>query len=545
MIDLVWQGEKAAPPWAHGAVHVLPHATPSALHDLLAREVEASEAAAWLFWDGSQGLPDASRILAVLEQPCDVWHAGLRLGMGGAPGIIDFVHPTWMLNRDPDPRIPATSWRLSLRACLIRTDVLRRMGGPHPEFRSADAAALEMGHRYIQRGVVVRHEPGLMGPSATARAPILCIEDEVRFAFYRFGRRWARWAAARAWMTGYAHPVEVLRAWRRVHTRPRPAEPAPFISSGRTSEPDLWNARVSVLVPTLERYPYLHKLLRQLREQTVPPLEVVVVDQTAGERRDLRITERFPDLPLRVIYQDRPGQCSSRNAGLQCAEGDYVLFLDDDDEVEPDLIERHLAALMRHGADVISGVADEVGAGPVPASFMLARVSDVFPTNNTMVRAAVLRRSGLFDLAFDRLPRADRDLGTRVYLSGALMVLDPSISVLHHHVPSGGLRAHRARVHTRASSRRSLLQRHLPAASEIYLAMRYFTSRQVRELEWIRALGSFSDHRHGGLRLLKILVSAARLPDTFLQLRRTRRTAEGMLRRFPQIPSPERRGQHA
>ena len=111
-----------------------------------------------------------------------------------------------------------------------------------------------------------------------------------------------------------------------------------------------------------------------------------------------------------------------------------------------------------------SGVADEVGAGALPADFRLLRASDVFPTNNTMIRRDILGRSGLFDLAYNHRPRADGDLGIRNYLAGAFMILNPAISVLHHHAASGGLRKHKARTVTNAMSRKSIFQRVLTNA---------------------------------------------------------------------------------
>src|SRR5690606_19496665 len=110
---------------------------------------------------------------------------------------------TWMHNRDPDPGIEATSWRLSLRACLIRTEVLRQLGGPHPAFRSLDVASLELGHRYLRRGAFVRHVPDLAPDVGSLVSPELSAEDELRFALYRFGPKWVRWALMRALVTGY------------------------------------------------------------------------------------------------------------------------------------------------------------------------------------------------------------------------------------------------------------------------------------------------------------------------------------------------------
>jgi GT2 family glycosyltransferase len=179
----------------------------------------------------------------------------------------------------------------------------------------------------------------------------------------------------------------------------------------------------------------------------------------------------------------------------------------------------------------------EVGAGALPENFTYTRLSDVFPTNNTLIRRDVLHRSGLFDLAYDQGQRADSDLGMRIYLSGALMVLHPEISVLHHHAPSGGLRAHKARKITYASSRQRILQRHLPTVSEIYLARRYFTPRQVRESLWLRTFGTFSVRGSRTRKLVKMLVAVCLLHDTCWRIYRRYRQVSRMLDHYPQIPT--------
>ena len=60
---------------------------------------------------------------------------------------------------------------------------------------------------------------------------------------------------------------------------------------------------MTVLIPTIDRYPYLEVLLENLRTQTVRPVEIIVVDQTRPERRRTDLADRFTDLPLRIIYQ--------------------------------------------------------------------------------------------------------------------------------------------------------------------------------------------------------------------------------------------------
>jgi glycosyltransferase involved in cell wall biosynthesis len=558
-IDLIFLTDQAGvPAWEAGRVQVVGRKT-ELVAATVAQLAKSSSAEAVLFWDGLLGLPGPELPRDLMESPCDCWHAGLRLGMGGLPRILDFLSPAWMLSCDPPGHIEATSWRLSLSACLVRMETLRILGGPRPEFETLQAAGLEMGHRWIRRGALMRHVPALIGtqPSAFGFLPsALPFQDELRFSYYCFGRKWAAWAIFRAVMTRSTNPATAFRSWRTIMSCPRPVQQDPCRSvrfqgsAGGSHRPGRFNSQlstpgpqssVSVVIPTVDRYPFLYTLLGQLREQTVHPLEIIIVDQTAPGRRERKLAEDFRDLPLKLIFQDEPGQCSSRNAALQVSKGDYILFIDDDDEVPPNLIELHLQTLAEFQADVSSGVADEVGAGPLPADFRFLRASDVFPTNNTMIRREILRRSGLFDLAYNHRSRADGDLGMRTYLAGALMILNPAISVLHHHAPSGGLRKHKARTVTYAMSRKRVFCRALTGVSEIYLSQRYFPDAHLREMLWQSVLGTFSLRGNIGGRIAKVFVSGALLPISISELRSRMAAAKEMTSWFPQIPMLEPR----
>lgn len=510
----------------------------------LRRAIEAwrdrTTAAALLMWDPRLGPPDAALAASRVAGRGDVWHAGLKLGTQNQPAMIDFVAPNWMFNCDPPADIEATSWRASIAACLVRTAVIRQLGLPCDDFETVPGAMLEWALRWIARGALPRHVPHLvagarLGDHNWAAENTPSLADEVRFVAYRYGRSWARWCCARAAMTGEAPAGELLRAWQRVPRRRPYDEPPPYRGERVLGTADLAGARVTVLIPTLNRYRYLHVVLANLRAQTVRPHEIIIVDQSPVAGRDPTIAERFADLPLRLMFQDEPGQCASRNAGLAASTGDHILFIDDDDELGPTLIEDHLVNLARHDADVSSGVATEVGTAPLGPEQRFVRASDVFPTNNTLIRRDVLRRSGLFDLAFNRAPRADGELGMRIYRSGAFMVLDQGIAVMHHHAAEGGLRQHRARVITYRMSREQLTKRSLPHISEIYLVSRHFTPRQQREALWLRTVGTLAGRGGPGRRLVKAVIGGVLLPDTLHQTFARRRAAAEWLQRFPQI----------
>jgi glycosyltransferase involved in cell wall biosynthesis len=489
-----------------------------------------------LFWDNLSYLPSNDLIEYLLESSNDVWHAGLRMGLSGKPEMLNYVNPTWMLNRDPDPNKAATSWRLSLRACLCRTEVLRQIGTLEPGFETLEGAGLELGYRCIRAGVFIRYIPELLPVDFAQEKVIIPLADQLRFIQLGFGGKWAKWTKFRTVLANpraYFSTAHVQKIAQGADTAGREVKPYQRSLPTQGITP---SGKVSVLIPTIRRYPYLRTLLGQLRNQTVPPYEIIVVDQTPQSERDAELPKDFSDLPVRWHYLDKAGQCSSRNMGLRYAQGDYVLFVDDDDEVSSDLIEKHLRNLNVYKCSISSGVALEPDQKELPADFRFLRLSNVFPTNNTMIRKDVLRKSGLFDLAYDHGQRADHDLGMRLYLAGELMVLNPSICLLHHHAPMGGLREHKARVHTYAKSRTSVWHFNLLTVSDLYLAKRYFTSLQVRESRIINLLGTFSIHGSKLRKILKALVALVLLPKNIYEIRKRNRIADQWLKVYPQIP---------
>jgi len=285
--------------------------TPGGLSSCLEAHRQSTEADACLFWDPALGLPDQDLILALLAQPADVWHAGLKLGLAGMPGLIDYVAPTWMLNRDPDPGIEATSWRLSLRACLVRTSVLRQLDGPDPGFETLAGAGLELGYRYIRRGAFVRHVPALIKGPVFLPKPEIPMNDQLRFIQHGFAKKWLAWAFLRALL--HAEEKPSLKICLHYFRAAKPQQLQPYKHEFDLHKTPATNARVTVLIPTVNRYPYLRTLLAQLGAQSHPPFEIIIVDQTPLKDRDLKLAQDFPILPIRLFYMDQAGQCSSRN----------------------------------------------------------------------------------------------------------------------------------------------------------------------------------------------------------------------------------------
>ena len=97
---------------------------------------------------------------------------------------------------------------------------------------------------------------------------------------------------------------------------------------------------VSVIIPTKNRTADLERTIKTLLQQTVQPLELIIVDQSAKPTFTRKIT-----IPTVCIHDPTlSGLTAARNTSMRVAQGDIWLFLDDDVLLEPDFIEKILEA---------------------------------------------------------------------------------------------------------------------------------------------------------------------------------------------------------
>jgi GT2 family glycosyltransferase len=203
---------------------------------------------------------------------------------------------------------------------------------------------------------------------------------------------------------------------------------------------------ITAIIPTLNRYDYVQQSIRSLLKQNPPPDEIIVVDQTAEARRRPEVYAPFEGRGFRVIYQDRPGQSTSRNEAIRQATGDWCLLWEDDTEAWDDLLEQHVKAIEYSGADASTGVslAPWKTVDYIPGAKRHMQIADVFATGNSLVRRSALLEVGGLDNAFNRGSGADHDLGVRLYLSGKEIIYNPRAVETHHKAVTGGMRTYGA-----------------------------------------------------------------------------------------------------
>lgn len=108
---------------------------------------------------------------------------------------------------------------------------------------------------------------------------------------------------------------------------------------------------ISIIIPTYNRVDLLRETLDSVRAQTYANWEAIVVDDCSSDDTETYVSEIEAEEP-RVRYLRRQGDQGNanvcRNQGLAAANGEYVVFLDSDDLIMPDCLERRIAIMERN-----------------------------------------------------------------------------------------------------------------------------------------------------------------------------------------------------
>jgi glycosyltransferase involved in cell wall biosynthesis len=118
--------------------------------------------------------------------------------------------------------------------------------------------------------------------------------------------------------------------------------------------------KVSVIIPTFNRFKYLLNTINSVKAQTYKNIEIIVVNDCSTQKEYYECN--WPELGVTIIHLSQNsktifGYASGghvRNKGIQIASGKYVAFCDDDDIWLPQKVELQLKALLETGCKMSS-----------------------------------------------------------------------------------------------------------------------------------------------------------------------------------------------
>lgn len=111
---------------------------------------------------------------------------------------------------------------------------------------------------------------------------------------------------------------------------------------------------ISVIVPVYNVEDYIEECLKSIEKQSFTSYEVILVDDGSKDS-SVRIARGYVDRldNWRLVHKENGGLSSARNAGIAEAKGEYICFVDSDDFLEQDYLQKLYEAAMQYQADLV------------------------------------------------------------------------------------------------------------------------------------------------------------------------------------------------
>ena len=204
--------------------------------------------------------------------------------------------------------------------------------------------------------------------------------------------------------------------------------------------------RITVVIPTRNRAPLLERSLKSLARQTLPAreFEVVVVDDGSETNEAETLCNTLTlEVELEYIRLPPSGNAAAKNAGVDAAHADIVLFFDDDDIAADDLLEKHIAFHLRHPAREVAVLGLTQWSSDLRITPVMHFVTDIaqllfaykglhhgqrldftyFWAGRSSCKKEMLTSFGRFDARFPSIIE-DVELGFRLATAGLTVVFD-------------------------------------------------------------------------------------------------------------------------
>ena len=204
------------------------------------------------------------------------------------------------------------------------------------------------------------------------------------------------------------------------------------------------STQISVLIPCLNCSSFLQASLRSVREQSLQPMEVLLVDDGSSDDSAQRAKELMDgaSFPMHIIRQENRGLGAARNAGIQQVRGEWIALLDADDIWSADKLERMHEVLKGGDMDVVHHSMRAQGGGWNRRATSVQQMEDVLLRGHapipsaSLIRTAILQEMGGFSEDRAHHGAEDLHLWIRLLSRGKRFV---SVDEFLGHYRSGGM----------------------------------------------------------------------------------------------------------
>jgi len=204
--------------------------------------------------------------------------------------------------------------------------------------------------------------------------------------------------------------------------------------------------KVSVIIPTHNRDEFLGSTIASVLSQTYSDFEIIVVDDNSGDRTH-EVIKSIKDGRMKYIrHRDNMGPSAARNTAISSATGEYIAFLDDDDEWMPEKLQKQVELLDKCEPNICGVYSNRlvidklsnriISTSPQAKKLkgnLLYQLSIGSPihTSTVLIRKRCIEKVGLFDETMSYME--DRDFWIRLSLNWDFEYIDKPLTIAYVH----------------------------------------------------------------------------------------------------------------
>lgn len=163
---------------------------------------------------------------------------------------------------------------------------------------------------------------------------------------------------------------------------------------------------VSLIIPVYNAEDYVARSIDTVLAQTLSEVELVLVDDGSTDSTSDILNwyaEKYPNII--VVHQQNRGVPSARNTGIEQANGEYIAFMDNDDMIRPDMLEKLYTSIKKNNCDIAVTSIYQIVKGSYEAGMQCSLEEDVAVSTDEYLRMYAANGYALFSI-WNKLYRA-------------------------------------------------------------------------------------------------------------------------------------------
>ena len=203
---------------------------------------------------------------------------------------------------------------------------------------------------------------------------------------------------------------------------------------------------VSVIIPTHNRADFLKSSIASVLSQTYGDFEIIVVDDNSSDHTH-EVIKGIKDNRIKYIrHRENRGPSAARNTAIASATGEYIAFLDDDDEWIPEKLQKQVGLLDKSKSNICAiysnrMVVDKLSNQIISKSPQAKKlkgnllyqlsVGSPIHTSTVIIKKKCIEKIGLFDESMSYME--DRDFWIRLSLNWDFEYIDTPLTIAYVH----------------------------------------------------------------------------------------------------------------